>query len=140
MRSADCVWLRPLVFTNTFAFICICAWIWTCHWSGTEYPGELIIASSFSGDGCEASTCAVRAVRWEPVAAFGGANDRATRLHDFGGGRHALDGLIQILIEREPRVGREDDVEGRLDGLHGFALAAWQAARARRTDRRQIRR
>ena len=54
---------------------------------------------------------AVGAVRREAVAALGRAHDRAARAHDLRGGRHALDRLVEVLVEREAGVGRQHDVE-----------------------------
>ena len=57
----------------------------------------------------------------EAVAAFRGADDRAARSDDLGGGRHALDRLVEVLVEGIAAVGRHDDVEGAIDRLHRLA-------------------
>ena len=58
----------------------------------------------------------VRAVVRQAVPALRRADDRAARPHDLGGGRHALHGLVEVLVERIAAVGRDHDVEWRRDG------------------------
>ena len=58
------------------------------------------------------------AVGRDAVAAFTGQDERAARLEDARAGAHALDALIQVLIERIAAVGGDDDVKGRVELLH----------------------
>ena len=61
---------------------------------------------------------AVAPVVGEPVAALRGDHDRAAGLDDLRGRRHALDRLVEVLVEREAGVRGHDDVEGRRHGAH----------------------
>ncbi len=81
---------------------------------------------------------AVGPVRRKAVAALGRADDRAARAHDLRRGRHALDGLVEVLVEREARVGRQHDVERARHGAHrGRAHERRRRPRASRTARRR---
>ena len=82
------------------------------------------------GRGGGGQLLAVGAVVGEAVAAFGRAHDRAALAHDLRGGRHALDRLVEVLVEREARVRREHDVE---------AAAARRASRSAGRPRRRPR-
>ncbi len=57
----------------------------------------------------------------EAVSTFRGADDRAAGPDDLGGGRHALDRLVEVLVEGVAAVRRHDDVEWTVDRLHGLA-------------------
>ena len=98
-------------------------WIWactcTCHWSGTVCgPGASIIASSASG---LAATRAprIRPVVREPVTALRGADDRSAGPDDGAPPPNALHRLVEVLVERESRVGGDDHVKRRGDRRHG---------------------
>jgi hypothetical protein len=58
----------------------------------------------------------------EAVAALCRADDGSSRLHDLRGRGHPLDGLVEVLIEGEARVRREDDVERLGDQPHRGSL------------------
>ena len=60
----------------------------------------------------------VGAVAGEAVAALGGAHDQPARLDDLGRRGHALDRLVEVLVERIAGVAGHDDVEGLGHGLH----------------------
>src|SRR5262245_59572211 len=51
------------------------------------------------------------AVFGESVAALRGGDDESAGRDDLGGGGHALYRLVEILVERESAVGRDDDWE-----------------------------
>jgi hypothetical protein len=55
----------------------------------------------------------------EAVAALGGADDRAALLDDRGRRGHALDRLVEVLVERVAGVARDHDVEGLGHRAHG---------------------
>ena len=71
----------------------------------------------------------VRAVVGEAVTAFGGADDRAALRDDLRGGRHALHGLVEVLVERVAGVRGDDDVVARRERAHRHAF---RGARRRR--------
>ena len=64
----------------------------------------------------------VGAVVGDAVAALCGADDRSSRFYNFRCGGHALDRLVEVLIEGITRVRRQDHVKGGIDGLHGIGL------------------
>ena len=68
------------------------------------------------------------AVLREPVVAARGGDDVAAVGDDLGSGRHALHGLIQVLIERVAAVCRHDDRQRPIAGDHR-RLAGKGAAR-----------
>ncbi len=62
-------------------------------------------------------------VEWGGVgdagAALGSDDDGTAFFYDACGGAHALDGLVEVLIEGVAAVCGDDDVEEGVDGLHG---------------------
>ena len=92
-----------------------------------------IASSSACGEPSGEQLAAVGAVVGEAVAALGRADDQAARLDDLGRRRHALDGLVEVLVEREAGVRRDDDVErARAPAASPSARAAAQAAAVHR--------
>ena len=65
---------------------------------------------------------AIFAVRRQTVAALRGAHDGTTPFDNLRRGRHPLDALVEVLIERVAAVGRHDDIERRVERLHGGSL------------------
>ncbi len=73
----------------------------------------------FLGRGGFAQQFVERAAGGDPLAAFGGKDEESAFLEDAGASAHALDTLVQVLVQGIPGVRGDHDVEGGLDALHG---------------------
>ncbi len=69
----------------------------------------------------------ITAVIGDAVAAGGGHDDRPALAHDARGGAHALDRLVEALVERVAAVGGNDNVERLLDADHGMGAHVFAA-------------
>ena len=87
---------------------------------GDRHRGGCDPVEQVSGRGSFAKQPAIRAVVGQPIAALGGADDRAAGADDFSRRGHPLHGLVEVLVERVAAVRGDDDVERRIDGPHGL--------------------
>ena len=93
--------------STTRAWSWMLDWIWTCHWSGVTWSDCSIALRKSRGEAWRLEQLAVGAVAREAVAALGGAHDQPAGLDDLRRGRHALDRLVEVLVERIAGVARD---------------------------------
>ena len=79
------------------------------HWSYIEKPGASDRVEQRARRLVLEQQLLEVAVLGEPVVAARGGRDVAVGRHDLRGGRHALDRLIEVLVERVAAVRRHDD-------------------------------
>ena len=120
--------------TRERAWMPACTWI--CHWSATVCSRAAIASEQRRGRRRAGQLLAIGAVLGEAVAALGRAHDRPARAHDLRGGRHALDRLVEVLVERKAGV-RGERRRRRAAGTARIAVRR-TSAQARLVHREQL--